>query len=97
MSGTRLVVYCQPGAPQTRVVGWHGDKPKIQLKAPPVDGEANKALIAFVAQRCGLPKTAVTLELGASSRTKRVHVAGINPADLHTALGLEPPPGVNPP
>jgi len=78
----KIVVYCQPGAKQTQCVGWHDGKPKIQLKAPPVDGAANKALIAFLAERCGVPKSAVTIELGASGRTKRVEVAGLSDAQL---------------
>lgn len=78
----KIVVYCQPGAKQTQCVGWHDGKPKIQLKAPPVDGAANKALIAFLAERCGVPKSAVTIELGASGRTKRVEVAGLSDAKL---------------
>lgn len=82
----RIVVYCQPGAKQTRLVGLHDGKPKIQLKAPPVDGAANKALIAFVAERCGVPKSAVTIELGASGRTKRVDVAGLTDEQLSTLL-----------
>lgn len=78
----KIVVYCQPGAKQTQCVGWYDGKPKIQLKAPPVDGAANKALIAFLAERCGVPKSAVTIELGASGRTKRVEVAGLSDAQL---------------
>ena len=78
----KIVVYCQPGAKQTQCVGLHDGKLKIQLKAPPVDGAANKALIAFLAERCGVPKSAVTIELGASGRTKRVEVAGLSDAQL---------------
>ena len=78
----KIDVYCQPGAKQTQCVGLHDGKPKIQLKAPPVDGAANKALIAFLAERCGVPKSAVTIELGASGRTKRVEVAGLSDAQL---------------
>lgn len=97
MSSARIVVYCQPGATKTQLVGYHGDKPKIQLKAPPVDGEANKALIAFMAQRCGVPKSAVTLEMGATSRIKRLRIDGVGDADVQSALGLGPQSGINPP
>lgn len=85
----RIVVYCQPGARQTQLAGLHDGKPKIQLKAPPVDGEANKALIAFLAQRCGVPKSAVTIEVGTSGRVKRVDVAGLDDGQLQVALGLD--------
>jgi len=78
----KIVLYCQPGAKQTRVVGWHDDKFKIQLKAPPVDGAANKTLIGFVADLCGVTKSAVTIELGESGRTKRVKVDGLSDQQL---------------
>ena len=84
----RIVVYCQPGAKQTQLAGLFDGKPKIQLKAPPVDGEANKALVAFLAQRCGVPKSAIRIEMGASGRTKRVEVNGLDDATLRLALGL---------
>lgn len=82
----RIVVYCQPGAKQTQCVGLHDGKPKIQLKAPPVDGAANKALIAYLSDLCGVPKSAITIELGASGRTKRVEVAGLDDAELSRRL-----------
>ena len=82
----RIVVYCQPGAKQTQCVGLHDGKPKIQLKAPPVDGAANKALIGFLAQVFGVPKSAISIELGASGRTKRVEVAGVDDAELSRRL-----------
>ena len=78
----KIVLYCQPGAKQTRVVGWYDDKIKIQLKAPPVDGAANKTLIGFVADLCGVTKSAVTIELGESGRTKRVKVDGLSDQQL---------------
>jgi len=78
----KIVLYCQPGAKQTRVVGWHDDKIKIPLKAPPVDGAANKTLIGFVADLCSVTKSAVTIELGESGRTKRVKVDGLSDAEL---------------
>lgn len=82
----KIVLYCQPGARQTQCVGLHDGKPKIQLKAPPVDGAANKALIAFLSDICGVPKSAITIELGASGRTKRVEVAGLSDEELSRRL-----------
>lgn len=46
-----------------------------QLKAPPVDGKANRELIALVAQRFGCRKSAVSIRSGASGRFKLVQVA----------------------
>ena len=82
----KIVVYCQPGAKQTQCVGLHDGKPKIQLKAPPVDGAANKALIGFLSDVFGVPKSAISIELGASGRTKRVEVAGVDDAELSRRL-----------
>lgn len=86
----RIVVYCQPGARQTQCVGLHDGKPKIQLKAPPVDGAANKALIGFLSDVLGVPKSTITIELGASGRTKRVEVAGRSDEQLTRALLGQP-------
>lgn len=82
----RIVLYCQPGAKQTRIAGLHDGKPKIQLRAPPVDGEANKALIAFLSELCALPKSCVTIENGTSSRTKRINVEGLSDEALRRLL-----------
>lgn len=87
----RIVVYCQPGARQTRIAGLHDGKPRIQLKAPPVDGEANKALIAFMAALCGRPRSAVRIEAGASSRTKRIVIDGIDDDALRALMQVSDP------
>ncbi len=84
----KIVLYCQPGAKQTRVVGLHDGKPKIQLKAPPVDGEANTALVAYLAKLCGVPKSAVTIDRGQSSRIKQVSVEGVSDEHLRACLTL---------
>jgi uncharacterized protein len=84
--GVILDLHIQPGAKQTEVVGLHGDALKIRLAAPPVDGKANAALVAFLAKKLGAGRTAVELVSGQTSRAKRVRVAGIAPADVLKAL-----------
>ncbi len=69
-----LTLHIQPGAKKTEVCGLHGDALKIRLAAPPVDGKANAALLAFVADRLDLPKSAVSLKSGQTSRRKVVEV-----------------------
>ncbi|TSE26522.1 hypothetical protein Tsedi_00826 [Tepidimonas sediminis] len=81
-----LTVYCQPGARQTRLAGLHGGLPKIQLAAPPVDGAANEALIAFVAERCGVPRSRVRITHGHTSRTKRLAIEGVDDDAVRQAL-----------
>lgn len=84
-----LSLHIQPGAKKTEVVGPHGDALKIRLAAPPVDGKANAALLAFVAAKVGAGATVKpTVELvgGQTSRSKRVRVAAIDAAAVQAAL-----------
>jgi uncharacterized protein (TIGR00251 family) len=59
---------------------------KIALNAPPVDGKANDALIAFVAESLRLPRSKVALIAGASSRSKTLRVTGKSAAEVQAAL-----------
>jgi uncharacterized protein (TIGR00251 family) len=69
-----LTLRVQPGAKRSEVVGTHGTALKIRLAAPPVDGKANEALIAFLAEAYGVPVRNVKLLTGQTSRSKRVRV-----------------------
>lgn len=82
---TKLTLHIQPGAKKTEVAGIHGDALKIRLAAPPVDGKANAALIAFVADRLGLAKSSVSLKSGQTSRRKVLEVTEA-PADTAERL-----------
>lgn len=84
--GVTLTLHIQPGAKHTAVAGKHGEALKIRLHAPPVDGQANARLIAFLAQRLAVPKSAITLLAGASSRAKRLRIADIGEAWVRQAL-----------
>lgn len=88
-SGDRLTLtlHIQPGAKKTEIAGLHGDALKIRLAAPPVDGKANAALLAFVAEVLDLPKQAVSLKSGQTSRRKVVEAIGA-PADVARRLGV---------
>ncbi len=70
-----LTLHVQPGAKTTSVAGLHGDALKIRLAAPPVDGKANAALIEFVAHTLGVPKSAVCLKSGQTSRRKVLEIS----------------------
>ena len=77
-----LTLHIQPGARKTELAGLHGEALKIRLAAPPVDGKANAALVAFLAKACGVSKSAVELVSGETSRSKRVRVRGADVAVL---------------
>jgi uncharacterized protein (TIGR00251 family) len=84
--GCTLSVRVHPGAKSDTVTGLHAGAVKIALKAPPVDGRANEALIAFVAERLQLPRSRVALVAGASSRSKTLRITGKSAAEVGAAL-----------
>ena len=84
--GAVLELLIQPRASRTRAVGEHDGRLKVQLAAPPVDGEANRALIEFLAGTLGVRKADVTLLRGETGRRKTVRVAGVSAAQAAAAL-----------
>jgi len=75
--GAIVTVHVQPNAARTEFVGLYGDALKFRVAAPPVEGAANEALCAFLAERFGLPKKAVAVRSGWGARRKRVLLAGV--------------------
>lgn len=67
-----LQIRLQPRASKDEIIGWHGDALKIRITAPPVDGKANKHLLAFLAKQFKVPSAQVTLVSGLTGRDKRV-------------------------
>lgn len=84
--GVVLSLHVQPGAKKTEIVGPHGEALKIRLAAPPVDGKANAALLAFIARKVGVSGTAVELLSGETSRAKRVRVSGVDAGEVRARL-----------
>jgi uncharacterized protein len=84
--GCTLSVRLHPGARKNSVTGVHADALKIALTAPPVDGKANEALIAFIAEALDLPRARVVLVAGATSRAKVVRITGKSAAEVAAAL-----------
>ena len=84
--GCTLSVRVHPGARKNGVTGVHADALKIALNAPPVDGKANEALIAFVADALHLPRARIALVSGLTSRAKMVRITGKSAAEVAAAL-----------
>jgi uncharacterized protein (TIGR00251 family) len=80
MSETILNIRVIPRAKRSGVAGMRGDAWLVRLQAPPVDGAANKELIALLAATLAIPKRAVTILAGETFRQKRVRVTGIDAA-----------------
>ena len=74
--GLYLQVHAQPGAKQAALRGLHGDAVKVAVKEAAQDGKANAAIEAFVAESLGLPKSAVEVTSGHTSRSKRLFIRG---------------------
>ena len=90
-----LAVKVVPRAAHSRVEGWQGDTLKVRLQAPPVEGKANAALVALLAQALGVGKGNVDILRGESARTKLVRVTGLDADDIRERLGTfmhRPPP-----
>lgn len=90
-----LAVRLTPRGGRDAADGWAMDADgrlylKVRVTSAPVEGEANAALIGFVARSLRLPKSAVRLAAGATARVKRLEIEGVEMADLERAFG--PPP-----
>jgi uncharacterized protein len=79
-----------PRARRTEISGRRGDAILVRLAAPPVDGAANDALIAFLAERLEIPRRQIALARGATTRDKTVAIDGLSPAEIARRLGIEP-------
>jgi len=72
-----LELHVQPGAARSEFAGRHGERIKVRLAAPAVEGKANAALIAFLAGHFGVPRRNVRIAAGLKSRKKRVVIEGL--------------------
>lgn len=84
--GVALEVLVQPRASRARLGPVHGDRIKIAVTAPPVDGEANAAVIELVARALGVARGAVAVTAGLASRRKTVAVRGVDAARVTAAI-----------
>ena len=84
--GVRIPVRVQPRASRSEAAGIHGDRVRIRLAAPPVDGAANEELVRFLARALDVPARNVEITAGHSSRSKTVRVEGITPAEAAARL-----------
>ena len=84
--GCTVAVRIHPGARKNSVTAVHADAVKIALTAPPVDGKANEALIAFLADTLRLPRARIVLVSGLTSRAKMLRITGKSAAEVAAAL-----------
>ena len=88
--GVTLSVRAQPGAKKTALAGVYGEGVAAQLKiavhAPPIEGRANEALVAFLADLFSLPRKNVILVSGGTNRSKVFLLRGIDRVRAQSAL-----------
>jgi uncharacterized protein len=86
-----LALRVVPNAPGTAVVGWETGELKVKVQAVPEDGKANRELIRFLAKTAGIPRSAITLQSGESSRHKRLVIEGVEEERFLERLGVALP------
>ncbi len=87
-TGARIEIRVQPRASRNAISGMRAGILRIRVTAPPVDGQANAAAIALLAQALDLPKSAIRLVRGASSREKTLAVESMSQEEVNQRLNL---------
>jgi len=87
--GIRFAVRVQPRASKAEIVGVHGDALKVRVTAAPTDGSANEAVVALIAEALDVPRRAVSIIAGATSRAKIVAVEGASESQLQRVANGE--------
>ncbi|MFN8217580.1 MAG: DUF167 domain-containing protein [Solirubrobacterales bacterium] len=77
----------RPGAGSDQLLGFEQGVLRARVKAPPLEGRANKALCRLIAKRAGVAPSRVSVVRGGKARLKRVRIEGGDPAAIRAALG----------
>ena len=75
-----------PNAPRSEIVGWLGDRLKVKVKAPAVEGKANAELVRFLADHFGVRPNAVAILRGETARLKTVRIEGLEDAGFRAKV-----------
>jgi uncharacterized protein len=87
ITGVLLQVRVQPRASVARVEGVQGERLRLRVTAPPLEGAANAACIALLAQALGVRRSQVHLQAGEKSRDKLFRITGLTAAEVAAVLG----------
>ena len=89
--GKSLILHCQlqPRAAKNEIVGIQGDRLKIRITAPPVDGKANQHLIALMAKWFGVAKSKVSIVRGETGRQKTLAIDTPEKLPPEAAIGCD--------
>ena len=84
--GISFSVKVHPRAKKNAITGELGDALKLSLTAPPVEGAANEACVAFFAKLLKVPRSSITIASGQSSRKKTLRIAGVTVDQMRAVL-----------
>ena len=87
--GVLIDLLVQPRASRAKIGPVHGERLKVAVTAPPVDGRANDAVLALLGKRLAVSKQRVAIASGHSGRRKTVRIRGLDEAEVRAALGVE--------
>jgi uncharacterized protein (TIGR00251 family) len=85
-AGVTFQVKLHPRAKKNAITGEVGDALQVSLTAPPVEGRANEACIAFLAEVLNVSRSSVTIAAGESSRNKVILVSGLSVMQVEARL-----------
>lgn len=86
--GFLLDVHLSPSGKKNSITGLYGERLKVILNAPPVDGKANKALVSFIASVLNIPASRIELVKGTTSRQKTLAIRVDSLRDFEPLLEL---------
>lgn len=87
--GTLLTCRVVPSSSRNEIAGVTGAALRIKITAPPVDGKANSAVIAFLAKKLKVAKNRVLVLKGKTGRLKEILLIGIKAEEIEKCLGRD--------
>jgi len=84
--GIQFTVRVIPRSSRTVIVGEYDGAVKVKISSPPVDGAANAELIKLFAKKLGVPRSAIGIVSGETSRTKLLRIAGVTAEQIRNLL-----------
>jgi uncharacterized protein (TIGR00251 family) len=81
-SETRISIHVYPNAPRNQVVGLRDGVLAVKIAAPPLRGQANRELVAFLSQLLGVSKSRLAIIRGHTSRNKLISVSGLTKEEV---------------
>ncbi len=75
--GVQISLHVLPNAPKSQIIGEHNGALKIKIKAPPVDGKANEAIVDFFSRLLKVSKSSIEILKGDKSKAKKILIHGL--------------------